>query len=107
MNDFIDNKIEFWKYDKKPLYYISILISSYDTKIKYIHECLKSIEEQLGNFGVELVWIDDGSYELNSKMLTKILEYLLMDDEELGKQTGFTYPQDYRINIMKSISERC
>lgn len=73
MNDFIDNKIEFWKYDKKPLYYISILISSYDTKIKYIHECLKSIEEQLGNFGVELVWIDDGSYELNSKMLTKLL----------------------------------
>jgi len=73
INNVIDNKKEFWKYDIKPSYYISILISSYDTKLKYIHECLSSIEQQVGHFGVELVWIDDGSYELNSKMLTKLL----------------------------------
>lgn len=73
MDSIIDNKKEFWKYELKPLYYISILISSYDTKLKYIYECLSSIEKQIGNFGVELVWIDDGSYELNSTMLTKLL----------------------------------
>jgi len=72
-NSIIDDKKEFWKYDIKPSYYISILISSYDTKIKYLNECLSSIEQQVGNFGVELVWSDDGSYELNSKMLTRLL----------------------------------
>lgn len=71
--ELINKENEFWKYELKPIHYISILISSYDTKNKYINECLLSIEKQVGNFGVELVWIDDGSYELNSKMLVKFL----------------------------------
>ena len=69
----MDNKKEFWKYDTKPLYYISILIASYNTGATFVKECLLSIEKQLGNFGVELVWIDDGSFELNSKTVITYL----------------------------------
>jgi len=71
--ELINFEKEFWLYEINPRINISILISSYDTKNKFINECLLSIEKQLGNFGVELVWIDDGSYELNSKMLIKFL----------------------------------
>lgn len=41
--------------------WISILISSYNTPRKYIKECLNSIAEQIGYFGMEIVWINDGS----------------------------------------------
>jgi glycosyltransferase involved in cell wall biosynthesis len=69
----MDNKKEFWKYDTKPFHYISILIASYNTDPKFVKECLLSIQKQVGNFGVELVWIDDGSFELNSKTLITYL----------------------------------
>jgi hypothetical protein len=37
-------------------------------------------------------------------MLTKMIEYLLMIDDELEKYTGFSYSYAYRVNIMKAIS---
>lgn len=40
---------------------ISILINSYNTSIKTIHKCLKSIQNQTGLFMMELIWIDNGS----------------------------------------------
>jgi len=40
---------------------VSILVSSYNTPVAYIHECLESIRNQRGNFYMELVWINDGS----------------------------------------------
>ena len=40
---------------------VSILVSSYNTDIKYVNACLESIKHQNGHFHMELVWINDGS----------------------------------------------
>jgi glycosyltransferase involved in cell wall biosynthesis len=63
----------FWEYEEKPTTWVSILIASYNTKSKYLYECVNSIKEQNGNFGVELVWINDCSDENNSKILLAVL----------------------------------
>ena len=52
----------------------SVLITSYNTKTVYIRECLDSIKNQIGYFGIEVVWIDDGSTKENSAELVKDLE---------------------------------
>jgi glycosyltransferase involved in cell wall biosynthesis len=51
-----------------------VLISSYNTKAKYIQECLESIKAQQGHFNMELVWINDGSTEINTKLLKNLLD---------------------------------
>ena len=58
----------------KPTEYFSVLICSYNTKKEYIVECLESIRNQVGYFGIELVWINDGSSEENSEILEKNLD---------------------------------
>jgi GT2 family glycosyltransferase len=58
----------------KPTNSVSILVSSYNTKIIYIQECLKSIKCQIGSFNIELVWINDGSNELNTVLLKNCLD---------------------------------
>jgi glycosyltransferase involved in cell wall biosynthesis len=62
---------------------ISILISSYNTKTIYIKECLESIKQQIGLFNIELVWINDGSDSLQSKLLKSLLDNFI-------KTTRFT-----------------
>jgi hypothetical protein len=52
---------------------ISILISSYNTKTKYIKECLDSIKAQVGYYNIELVWINDGSEFLETTLLENLL----------------------------------
>lgn len=56
---------------------VSILISSFNTSAKYIKECLDSIKTQIGHFNIEIVWINDGSDELHSKLLKKLLNNFL------------------------------
>jgi GT2 family glycosyltransferase len=53
---------------------VSILVSSYNTKTIYIKECLESIKHQIGWFNIELVWINDGSDPLNTKLLKSLLD---------------------------------
>jgi GT2 family glycosyltransferase len=53
---------------------VSILVSSYNTKSKYIEDCLKSIKNQVGYFNIELVWINDGSDKLHTTLLKKLLD---------------------------------
>ena len=57
----------------EPKLWVSVLVSSYNTKAKYIQECLDSIKNQNGHFGIELVWINDGSTELNTRILKTFL----------------------------------
>ena len=52
---------------------VSVLVTSYNTKAIYIKECLESIKHQEGYFNIELVWINDGSNELNTKILKELL----------------------------------
>jgi glycosyltransferase involved in cell wall biosynthesis len=58
----------------KPVKSISILVSSYNTKLIYIKECLDSIKHQIGDFNIELVWINDGSDKLSTTLLKKALD---------------------------------
>ena len=65
----------FWEYDSNdtPLLWVSMLIPSYNTKKEFLIECIDSIKEQVGHFGLELVWINDGSTPENTKNLEDIL----------------------------------
>ena len=49
-----------------PLLWVSVLIPSFNTKRSYIKDCLHSILNQNGWFGIELVWCNDGSDEEHS-----------------------------------------
>ena len=45
----------------EPSVWVSVLISSYNTNPFYVRECLQSIKNQNGYFGIELIWVNDGS----------------------------------------------
>jgi mannosyltransferase OCH1-like enzyme len=60
-----------------PKFEISILVSSYNTNEKFICDCLESILNQEGYFGIELVWIDDGSQQEHSEILMNLLQQFL------------------------------
>ena len=70
----IMNNIELEEIYKEPIIWISVLVSSYNTNHKYVVECLESIRQQNGHFGIELVWINDGSNELSTTLLEKTLD---------------------------------
>lgn len=72
--DTLNNSILPEKYIKPQQFSASVLISSYNTKSFYIKECLESIKHQIGWFNIELVWINDGSDVLNSKILKGLLD---------------------------------
>jgi glycosyltransferase involved in cell wall biosynthesis len=58
-----------------PKTWVSVLVSSYNTKREYIRDCLQSIADQIGHFGMEIVWINDGSTMEMSKILDAELEW--------------------------------
>lgn len=53
---------------------ISVLVSSFNTKESHLRECLLSLKNQVGYFGIELVWINDGSTTQNTAILHKYLD---------------------------------
>jgi GT2 family glycosyltransferase len=57
----------------EPNVWVSLLITSYNTNPVYMKECLESIKSQTGHFGIELVWINDGSNDDNTNILEKLL----------------------------------
>ena len=58
---------------REPSRWVSVLIASYNTKPEFIKECMDSILRQEGHFGIEIVWVNDGSNKENSIELEKIL----------------------------------
>lgn len=58
----------------KPTKSVSVLVSSFNTKLIYIKECLDSIKHQTGDFNIEVVWVNDGSNKLETSLLKKTLE---------------------------------
>lgn len=71
----LNNSILHDQYFKPPIEKsVSVLVSSYNTKTTYIQDCLESIKHQIGWFNIELVWINDGSDSLNSKLLKNLLD---------------------------------
>jgi len=53
---------------------VSVLIPFYNTKVKYLIECLNSIKHQVGHFSMEIVLINDGSDDLHTILLKKIIQ---------------------------------
>jgi len=62
---------------------VSILVSSYNTNINFVNECLDTIKHQQGHFQMELVWINDGSDEEHTMKLKQTLD-------RFSKTTRFT-----------------
>ena len=56
--------------------WVSILITNYNTDLRYIKECLDSIKSQEGYFGIELVWVEDGSTQENQEKVKQLLYQL-------------------------------
>ena len=83
----IINTIELEDKYKTPKEWVSVLISSYNTKNEYIVECLNSIKEQQGHFGMEIIWINDGS----NKESTEFLERILNEYRENMRFTKIVY----------------
>jgi GT2 family glycosyltransferase len=57
-----------------PTEWYSVIITSYNTDPVYMRECLESIRMQTGYFGIEIVWIDDGSTDANSIEIKDLLK---------------------------------
>jgi len=77
------NSLELPSQFNTPTNHVSILVSSYNTKIIFIQECLNSIKNQEGLINIELVWINDGSNKLSTMLLKKCLD-------NFNKTTRFT-----------------
>jgi hypothetical protein len=83
----------------EPNIWVSLLVCSYNTKSKYIKECLDSIKGQVGNFGIELVWVNDGSSEIN----TRVLEGMLKRFEETTRFTKVVYLKQENQGVCHSL----
>jgi GT2 family glycosyltransferase len=93
----IMNEIELPPEYCSPQLWVSILISSYNTKHIYVTECLESIKNQNGHFGIEIVWINDGSSDLNSKLLD-------LELKKFERDTRFTTVKYIKMDENKGIS---
>lgn len=87
-NKKIENKEKmekyFWEYDLNdpPLIWVSMLIPSYNTKKEFLIDCIDTIKSQVGHFGLELVWVNDGSTPENTKNLEDLLHEKLKNSVE-------------------------
>ena len=84
---------------KPPTLCVSVLVSSFNTKASYVNECLQSIKHQEGFFNIELIWINDGSDEIHTSILKKMLNQfekttrftkVVYSENEGNKGIGFT-----------------
>jgi len=58
---------------REPALWVSVLICSYNTERLFIRECLDSIRSQNGVFGIEVVWVNDGSTDERTEELEEEL----------------------------------
>jgi GT2 family glycosyltransferase len=70
-NDLYDslNDIELHSKLREPSVWISVLMPFYNTRARYLTECLESILQQKGHYGIELVIVNDGSNEEATNLL--------------------------------------
>lgn len=56
--------------------WVSLLICSLDTTASHLRPCLESIMHQTGEFGIEVVWVNDGSSSHHTALLRRELDHL-------------------------------
>ena len=86
--------------------YISVVTPIYNTRIDHFREFIESIKGQVGNLGIELVCIDDGSEEELSEQYKQILDKLVDDTryidviyKKLEKNMGIAYAKNRAFEI--------
>ena len=84
----------------EPTEWVSILIPSYNTKTIYIKECLDSIRSQIGHFGMEIVWINDGSDDMSSTLLEKLLQRF----KETARFVKLIYEKRENMGVCKTLN---
>lgn len=70
---------------KHPSQWVSVLIACYNTDPEYISECLGSIKNQKCLFGIELVWINDGSNPEHSNFQENMLDVFISKTKNTKK----------------------
>jgi glycosyltransferase involved in cell wall biosynthesis len=100
------NEKYFWENDEEPNIWISLLIPSYKTKKEYLISCLLSIKEQIGTFGLEVVWINDGSDEVHTEFLVNLLDTILKPlknckiiYERFQENMGVSFSLNHGVNL--------
>jgi glycosyltransferase involved in cell wall biosynthesis len=75
--------------------WVNILIPCYNTNPIFIKDCLASITAQVGNYGFEMIWINDGSTEENTretlillKNFVKTRKHTTLIYKHMGKNSG-------------------
>ena len=96
----------FWEHENEPSMWVSLLIPSYNTKEEYLISCINSIKEQVGTFGLEVVWINDSSDHVNTNILLKLLDTIIrplknckLIYERLEKNSGISFCLNYGVKI--------
>ena len=96
----------FWEHDNEPSIWVSLLIPSYNTNKKYLTECINSIKEQVGTFGLEVVWINDFSTDEYTNILVELLDNLIrplknckLIYEKLEKNSGISFCLKRGVNL--------
>jgi glycosyltransferase involved in cell wall biosynthesis len=96
----------FWEHENEPSIWVSLLIPSYNTKEEYLRYCINSIKEQIGSFGLEVVWINDCSNDLNTNMLVNLLDTIIRPlknckllYERLEKNSGISFCLNHGVNL--------
>jgi glycosyltransferase involved in cell wall biosynthesis len=96
----------FWEHENEPSIWVSLLIPSYNTKEEYLRYCINSIKEQTGSFGLEVVWINDSSNDVNTSILVHLLDTIIrplknckLIYERLEKNSGISFCLNHGVNL--------
>lgn len=96
----------FWENENEPSIWVSLLIPSYNTKKDYLIACINSIKEQVGSFGLEIVWINDCSNHVNTSILIFLLDTIIrplnncrLIYEKLEKNSGISFCLNRGVNL--------
>jgi glycosyltransferase involved in cell wall biosynthesis len=96
----------FWENENEPSIWVSLLIPSYNTKKEYLISCINSIKEQTGSFGLEVVWINDSSNDVNTSILVHLLDTIIrplknckLIYERLEKNSGISFCLNHGVNL--------
>ena len=76
---------------EQPLW-VSVLITSQNRKQRYLEDCLQSILNQLGDFSIEIVWINDNSDETHTHLLKTTLQAALKQSRFITIKTKRNKP---------------
>jgi mannosyltransferase OCH1-like enzyme len=100
------NQLELPNEYMEPSIWVSVLVSSYNTKHIYVVECLESIRQQNGHFGIEVVWINDGSDKLTTTLLERELakfqntsRFIKVNYKKMDTNMGISYCLREGINM--------